>query len=79
MARHPRLARELEVKVRKDAAVLFLCRSAKRPASAAEVAARAGWANAFNVLEGFEGDLDDRQHRGSVAGWRLRGLPWVQD
>ena len=79
MVRNPRFARELEGKVRKDAVVLFLCRSAKRSASAAEVATRAGWANAFNVLEGFEGDLDDRHHRGTVAGWRLRGLPWVQD
>jgi rhodanese-related sulfurtransferase len=79
MARNPRFARELEAKVRKDAVVLFLCRSAKRSAFAAEVAARAGWASAFNVLEGFEGDLDERQHRGAVGGWRLRALPWVQD
>ena len=79
MVRNPRFARELEAKVRKDAVVLFLCRSAQRSASAAEAAAKAGWANAFNVLEGFEGDLDDRQHRGAVAGWRLRGLPWIQD
>jgi rhodanese-related sulfurtransferase len=56
-----------------------MCRSAKRSASAAEVATKAGWVNAFNVLEGFEGELDDHEHRGTVAGWRLRGLPWVQD
>jgi rhodanese-related sulfurtransferase len=56
-----------------------MCRNAKRSASAAEVATKAGWVNAFNVLEGFEGELDDHEHRGTVAGWRLRGLPWVQD
>jgi hypothetical protein len=33
----------------------------------------------FNVLEGFEGELDAQQQRGHGDGWRLRGLPWVQD
>ncbi len=79
MIRNPHFVRELDWKVRKDAVVLFLCRSAKRSASAAELATTSGWSNAFNVLEGFEGDLDDRRHRGTIAGWRLRGLPWVQD
>jgi rhodanese-related sulfurtransferase len=79
MIRNPHFVRELDWKVRKDAIVLFLCRSAKRSASAAELATTSGWSNAFNILEGFEGDLDDRRHRGTIAGWRLRGLPWVQD
>jgi len=30
------------------------------------------------VLEGFEGDRDSNQHRSSVNGWKLAGLPWVQ-
>ena len=29
-------------------------------------------------LEGFEGPLDDDYHRGTVGGWRHRGLPWQQ-
>jgi hypothetical protein len=33
----------------------------------------------FNVLEGFEGDLDDNYQRGRLNGWRTHGLPWVQD
>ena len=79
MNRNPRFVRELEAKVRKDAIVLFLCRSAKRSAAAAEIATKAGFAHAYNVLEGFEGDLDEQRRRGTLAGWRLRGLPWVQD
>jgi len=59
--------------------VLFLCRSGKRSAAAAEVATKAGYRNAFNVLEGFEGEIDDRKHRGGLGGWRRRGLPWIQD
>ena len=33
---------------------------------------------AYNVLEGFEGDVDTQGHRGRLGGWRLRGLPWRQ-
>jgi rhodanese-related sulfurtransferase len=77
--RNPRFVRELESKVPKDAVVLFLCRSGKRSAAAAEAATKAGYVNAFNVLEGFEGDLDEHQRRGEIGGWRHRGLPWVQD
>jgi rhodanese-related sulfurtransferase len=79
LTRNPRFVRELEAKVGKEDPVLLLCRSGKRSAAAAEAATKAGFTNVFNVLEGFEGDLDEAQHRGHVGGWRLRGLPWVQD
>ena len=79
LTRNPRFVRELEAKVRKDEPVLLLCRSGKRSALAAEAATKAGFANVFNVLEGFEGELDEAQRRGTSDGWRFRGLPWVQD
>ncbi|HEX6591327.1 MAG TPA: rhodanese-like domain-containing protein [Moraxellaceae bacterium] len=77
--RNPRFVKELEAKVKKDAVVLFLCRSGKRSALAAEAAAKAGFSNAFNVLEGFEGELNAKQQRGDTGGWRHAGLPWTQD
>ncbi len=77
--RNPRFVRELESKVGKNAVVLLLCRSGKRSALAAEAATKAGFANVFNVSEGFEGEIDDRQQRGHAGGWRHRALPWVQD
>jgi rhodanese-related sulfurtransferase len=79
LTRNPRFVRELDAKVRKDEPVLLLCRSGKRSALAAEAATKAGFAAVFNVLEGFEGELDDAQQRGSSGGWRFHGLPWVQD
>lgn len=79
LTRNPRFARELEVKVKKEAVILLLCRSGKRSALAAEVATKAGFTRVFNVLEGFEGEIDHHQHRGVSDGWRFRGLPWVQD
>ncbi len=58
--------------------VLFLCRSGVRSHHAAAFASRAGYARAFNILEGFEGDLDANRRRGSRGGWRAAGLPWEQ-
>ena len=80
LTRNPRFVRELEAKLGgKDEPVLLLCRSGKRSALAAEAAAKAGLTQVFNVLEGFEGELDADQRRGTADGWRFRGLPWVQD
>jgi len=79
MTRNPRFARELETKFKKDQIVLFLCRSGKRSAEAARVATKAGFINAFNVLEGFEGEIDANGQRGHLGGWRSHQLPWVQD
>ncbi len=79
LTRNPRFVRELETKLKKDQVLLLLCRSGKRSAEAARAAARAGFVNAFNVLEGFEGDLGAEQQRGVFNGWRFHGLPWVQD
>lgn len=79
MTKNPRFVRELEAKVKKHEVVLLLCRSGKRSADAAEAATKAGFTNAFNVSEGFEGDLDDKGRRGGLGGWRFNDLPWVQD
>jgi rhodanese-related sulfurtransferase len=62
----------------RDEPVLFLCRSGVRSHHAADLAARAGYRHAYNVLEGFEGDLDPDRKRGHLGGWRHAGLPWVQ-
>ena len=83
LVRNPRFVRELEAKLAKDggkdAVVLLLCRSGKRSALAAEAAAKAGFTQVFNVLEGFEGEIDALQQRGHGDGWRFHHLPWVQD
>ena len=57
--------------------VIFVCRSGQRSISAAIAATDAGLGPAYNVLDGFEGDLDQDGHRGG-AGWRAVGLPWRQ-
>jgi rhodanese-related sulfurtransferase len=80
LTRNPRFVRELEAKLGgKDIGAVLLCRSGNRSALAAEAAAKAGLTLVFNVLEGFEGELDGDSHRGHLNGWRSHGLPWVQD
>ena len=79
LIKNPRFLRELEAKGGRDQVLVLLCRSGKRSAAAASAAAKAGFAQVFNVLEGFEGDLDANQQRGDSGGWRHRGLPWLQD
>lgn len=79
LTRNPRFVRELEAKIGKQVPLLLLCRSGKRSALAAEAAAKAGFDQVFNVLEGFEGELNASGQRGQADGWRFRGLPWVQD
>ena len=75
---NPEFIGELAAAVSKDQPVMFLCRSGARSHGAAEAAMRAGWKEAYNVLEGFEGDKDTAGHRNTVNGWRKAGLPWTQ-
>lgn len=78
-ARNPEFEHALLARVPdKTAPVLFLCRSGGRSHHAAAAAAQLGYALAFNILEGFEGDKDERGHRGTIGGWKVAGLPWVQ-
>jgi rhodanese-related sulfurtransferase len=57
---------------------VLLCRSGVRSIAAARRATELG-VEAYNILEGFEGDADAQGHRGRKGGWRLRGLPWRQN
>ncbi|MFZ2503715.1 MAG: rhodanese-like domain-containing protein [Nocardioides sp.] len=61
----------------KDQPLLFICRSGQRSQGAATTAIALGWERAYNVAEGFEGDLDADGHRGR-GGWKTAGLPWRQ-
>jgi len=76
--RNPAFLEQLGEAARKDEPVMFLCRSGVRSHHAAIAAAAAGWAEAYNILEGFEGDKDAAGHRNVAGGWRKAGLPWVQ-
>jgi len=57
--------------------ILFLCRSGVRSRHSAKLATENGYANCFDILQGFEGDKDEQGHRKTTGGWCHQGLPWL--
>ncbi len=58
--------------------VVVICRSGRRSVLAGQALEAAGFTDVYNVLHGFEGSLDDQDHRGLLNGWRFDRLPWEQ-
>jgi rhodanese-related sulfurtransferase len=61
-----------------------MCRSGGRSALAVNALAKAGFVNAYNIIDGMEGDKVDDP--GSVYigkrmknGWKNSGSPWTYD
>jgi len=70
---------QVEEKVKdKNVPVLLLCRSGVRSVAAAKALDADGFKQLINIVEGFEGALDEDKHRGNLDGWRFHELPWVQ-
>lgn len=61
-----------------DAPVVLICRSGKRSLEAGKTLIKNGFAEVYNISEGFEGELDENHHRSTIGGWRFHGLPWEQ-
>jgi rhodanese-related sulfurtransferase len=59
--------------------ILLLCRSGQRSLAAARVLEEAGYEHLVNIVDGFEGPLDQNKHRGNMGGWRFCRLPWEQN
>ena len=64
--------------VESSAPILLICRSGKRSLEAGNLLIKEGFCGVYNVAEGFEGELDEHHHRGTIGGWRFHGLPWEQ-
>lgn len=77
MLPNPNFDAELRAAVPAGKKVVLLCRSGVRSIAAAKRATELGL-QAYNILEGFEGDPDSHAHRGHKGGWRYSGLPWRQ-
>lgn len=63
--------------VDKNSVLIFLCRTGGRSNSAATVAAGLGYTQAYNTLEGFEGEANADKQRTLINGWKHAGLPWT--
>ena len=77
MALNPQFEEALLAAVPQGKKAVLLCRSGVRSIAAAKRATELG-VEAYNILEGFEGDPNEQAHRGYRGGWRMRGLPWRQ-
>ncbi len=85
MNENPEFANNLEASLNKilgsetkNAKIIFICRSGARSSAAANYAISLGYKNCYNLVGGFEGDLDKNGHRGNVSGWKANDLPWRQ-
>lgn len=61
-----------------DRPIVLICRSGNRSVDAGHALEKAGFTQVYNVLHGFEGELDANHHRNEKSGWRHDGLPWEQ-
>jgi rhodanese-related sulfurtransferase len=68
-----------EAGISQDDTLLLLCRSGQRSADAATALTARGFLRCYNIAGGFEGDKDHNGQRGTIGGWKARGLPWLQD
>jgi len=78
MAMNPQFDQALQAAVPTGKKVVMMCRSGVRSIAAAKRATELGL-QAYNILEGFEGNPDSAAHRGQLGGWRKLGLPWRQN
>lgn len=77
MVANPNFSAQFQSIVPQDACVIFMCRTGGRSHNAANVAASLGYKNAFNMLEGFEGEANAFNQRTLINGWKHAGLPWT--
>ena len=77
MALNPTFEAGVQEAVSPGTKAVMLCRSGVRSIAAARRATELGL-EAYNILEGFEGDPDEHAQRGRKGGWRFHGLPWRQ-
>ena len=61
-----------------ESEVILICRSGFRSNEALKCLQSKGFNNVAHVASGFEGDLDENDHRGNINGWRHDGMPWTQ-
>lgn len=75
---NPNFDQQLKDLVPAGSKIVMLCRSGLRSVPSSQRAQSLGF-EAYNILEGFEGDPDSNAKRGKKGGWKFHGLPWRQN
>jgi rhodanese-related sulfurtransferase len=79
----PDFVSRVQTVARADDVLLITCRSGGRSAIAANMLAKAGFKNVYNIVDGFEGDANGDSESVAKAqspkdGWKNSGLPWTK-
>ena len=68
----------LDSGINKQDSIFLICRSGQRSSDAAKFLTSRGFTHCYNVVDGFEGNLDYEHHRSTIEGWKYHNLPWRQ-
>lgn len=77
MVANPDFAHQLQAQIDNNRTVIFMCRTGGRSHNAALLAQQLGYAKAYNMVEGFEGEANALKQRTLINGWKHAGLPWT--
>lgn len=82
MSDNPEFVEQVSKRFGKNDVILVMCRSGQRAASAVNLLAKAGFTNAYNIVDSFEGDAvsdPESVYNGKRMknGWKNYGLPWT--
>ena len=70
-------ATQLQSQINQNQTIIFMCRTGGRSHNAALVAQQLGYSQAYNMLEGFEGEANTAKQRTLINGWKHANLPWT--
>lgn len=82
MSENPDFVEQASKRFGKNDTILVMCRSGQRAATAVNLLAKAGFTNAYNIVDSFEGDaVSDTENvyngKRMKNGWKNYGLPWT--
>jgi rhodanese-related sulfurtransferase len=78
MVANPDFAAQIHTQLDPEELTIFMCRTGGRSHNAAVLAAQLGFAEAYNMLEGFEGEATpNTKQRCRINGWKVADLPWT--
>ena len=82
LVNNPDFVESVKKKFKTDDTIFVMCRSGGRSAASVNALAKGGFKNAYNIIDGFEGDIikdsgsyfDGKRMRN---GWKNSGAPWT--
>ncbi len=70
--------KDKESEAKESIKLIFMCRSGARSEDAAKFCLSLGFKNCYNIIGGFEGELNAEGKRSKINGWKFDNMPWKQ-